>query len=194
MVMLNFKKYTLHVSLLCLIAFPSLIEADLFQNIRNHYAYTNENINSFTTKEYFNVFLSDNVNDDNFSYEAKNIFQLALSDMVVSSNKEYTKITLKFDSRGEDQVSEYYYYKGDIFFVFKAITEYSKNKDDDNFEKSSKKIIQNRYYFDNQKMIRWINDEKHQVDSNSKQFKKNNKQILSDSKTYFRLRHILEQK
>lgn len=66
------------------------------------------------------------------------------------------------------------------------------NKDDDNFVKSSKKIIQNRYYFDNQKMIRWINDEKSQVDSNSKQYKESAKQILSDSKMYLRLKDILQ--
>jgi hypothetical protein len=185
--MLSFKKYLLSASLLCSIYFPSVIQADLFQDIRAKYAYTNENINSFTTKEYFNVFLSDDINESNFSYEAKNIFQLALSNITVSSNNEYTKIILTFDSRGEDQISEYYYFKGNIYFVYKVITEYSKNKDEDNFLESNKKILQNRYYFDNQKMIRWINNDKHQVDSTSKQYKESAKQILHDSKVYFQL-------
>lgn len=41
-------------------------------------------------------------------------------------------------------------------------------------------------------MIRWINDEKSQVDSNSKQYKESAKQILSDSKMYLRLKDILQ--
>ena len=102
-------------------------------------------------------------------------------------SKKLKKAVVSFDSEREDQTSEYYYFEDKVFFVFKVRTKYKKSKWSDNFNKNDKEVFENRYYFSDNKLIKWIDSNKSIVNL-EKVDKKIEKQIISDSELYRKIK------
>lgn len=187
--MSNYKRYVSFFIICLVLTWPVKIQAEVFQDIRTNYHYTNDHLKSFKVKKYSDVFLSINKNDETFSYEANAVFQLAVTDMKVYSYKNYTKIVLTFDARGEDRISEYYYYNDKLYFAFTTVAEYAKNKDEDEdgFDHTKKRIVEDRYYFNKEQMIRWIHDKGKHINSTRDEYKKKAEEILHDAKVYIKI-------
>jgi hypothetical protein len=96
------------------------------------------------------------------------------------------KAVVQFDGGRADLISEYYFWNDTLIFVLKTRTDYEKPKWADDFNATSKTIKENRYYFNKDELIQWIESDKKQVDL-SKVDKKIEKEIISDSKLYMHI-------
>jgi len=77
-------------------------------------------------------------------------------------------------------ITEYYYYdNSSLFFVFTIKEIYSAPAYLEESEVVSKE--ENRYYFHNKKMIRWLDNDRKKIDKNSKEFKEKETEILNDA-------------
>jgi len=89
---------------------------------------------------------------------------------------------IKLNVFGEMGKSEedYYFYDNKLIFVYQV--DYTYNAPmyaEDIFDEKKTKISRNRFYFINQKMVKWLNNKLEQVPSRSKKFKNREKSILS---------------
>lgn len=77
---------------------------------------------------------------------------------------------------------EYYYHKdGKLFFVFCDNVQYNapasmtremaEEQGTEAFDRKKSIVTEDRYYFENNRMIRWVNKNKKQVDPNTQEFK-----------------------
>lgn len=73
-------------------------------------------------------------------------------------------------------LEEYYYSDGKLIFVYEKIFHYNKPM-------TGKVIrtVENRYYFDNDQLIRWVEGNGKQADPASEEFRSNQKQFLENS-------------
>lgn len=86
---------------------------------------------------------------------------------------------------------EYYYQKGGLIFVFyeyhrynvpfNVTPEVAKEIGSEPFDPRKTRIREERYYFNTGKMIRWLDEEKKEVDVKSKDFKEAEKEIMNFS-------------
>ncbi len=157
--------------------------------IRERFNNINTSISNFTKKENKDISISKDTNPDNYAFESENIYRLAVTNV----NRFYEDATLKkaivkFEGSQEDLISEYYYWNDKIFFVFKTKINYSKAKWSDHFNESDAKKIESRFYFQNNKLIKWLDHQKAQIDLNSAETKKKEQEILSDSQLYKNLK------
>lgn len=74
---------------------------------------------------------------------------------------------------------EYYYSNGKLIFVFEKVSHYNKPM-------SGKVIrtVENRYYFDNDQMIRWIDENQKQADTSGEEFRSKQKDLLENSNRF----------
>jgi hypothetical protein len=74
---------------------------------------------------------------------------------------------------------EYYYSSGKLIFVFEKVFHYNKPM-------SGKVVrtVENRYYFDNDNLIRWIDEKGKQIDSSTEEFRSKQKDTLENSHRY----------
>jgi hypothetical protein len=76
-------------------------------------------------------------------------------------------------------VEEYYFANGKLIFVFEKVLHYNKPM--------SGKVVhtmENRYYFDNDNLIRWIEENGKQADTSSEEFRSKQKELLDHSKLF----------
>lgn len=78
--------------------------------------------------------------------------------------------------------TEYYYNNGQLFFVFDVDYKYNRpiywdeetaaqNNDTEAFDDDKTVILENRYYFKDEQLIRWIKHNKEKVDSDDEDYK-----------------------
>ena len=74
---------------------------------------------------------------------------------------------------------EYYYSNGKLIFVFEKVSHYNKPM-------SGKVVrtVENRYYFDNDQMIRWIDENGKQADTSGEEFQSKQKDLLENSNRF----------
>ncbi|HYJ87256.1 MAG TPA: hypothetical protein VEW46_14440 [Pyrinomonadaceae bacterium] len=74
---------------------------------------------------------------------------------------------------------EYYYLDGKLIFVFEKVSHYNKPM-------SGKVVrtVENRYYFDNDQMIRWLDQNQKQGDSTGEEFRSKQKDLLETSNLF----------
>ncbi len=153
--------------------------------IKKWFGEINASISNYKKKENTDIDIYKDSTPDKYSYESEEIYQLAMVHLErYYENNELKKAVVKFDGHQEDQVSEYYFWNNSLFFVYKTKVYYSKPKSSDDFAKSNKETAENRFYFQNDKLIRWLDNDKNQVDLADAAAKKMEEEILSDSYLY----------
>jgi hypothetical protein len=163
-------------------------ESDRIGWIRGEFIRINSSIETFNKISNPDIYLSRDKVSPEFSFEAYDIYGLAMANLDrFYESKKLKKAVVSFDSEREDQTSEYYYFEDKVFFVFKVRTKYKKSKWSDNFNKNDKEVFENRYYFSDNKLIKWIDSNKSIVNL-EKVDKKIEKQIISDSELYRKIK------
>jgi hypothetical protein len=105
------------------------------------------------------------------------------------TDKILVKAVVTFDGDREDLTSEYYFHNQQLFFVFKKKIEYHKPKWDKEFDPKKKTVLENRFYFENDKLIRWVDSSKKMRKTTDAEFKTKEQQILSDANLYREIEH-----
>ncbi len=67
-------------------------------------------------------------------------------------------------------VGEYYFHNGKLFFIYESTMEYNEPIYSENFDLKKSKTEWNRYYFIDDKMVRWLDNDKKEVKKDSKSF------------------------
>jgi antitoxin component YwqK of YwqJK toxin-antitoxin module len=99
------------------------------------------------------------------------------------------KVKLYFESG--KVIGEYYYQNGSLIFAFYEAHHYNvpfyvtsetaKEIGSEAFDPKKTKISEDRYYFNNGKMIRWLDENNKEVNANSEEFKEAEKRITDFS-------------
>ncbi|MDO5986636.1 hypothetical protein Q4Q39_04375 [Flavivirga amylovorans] len=153
--------------------------------IRKRFNDINASISSFTKKESKDISVSKDMNPENYAFESESIYRMAMANLDrFYQGDDLKKSIVSFQGDKADLVSEYYYWNNKLFFVFKTKTVYQNPKWSEDFKESDKEKIENRFYFENDKLIRWIDQDKNQIDLNKEEAKNTEKETLSDSQLY----------
>ena len=169
------------ISILLLTGFSN---TDLIEQIRNEYNLINKSLDSYTKVENNDINVYKDLNPDNYSFESEDIYQLAIINMIrYYDSVEIKKAVVKFDGDRQDLISEYYFKNDSLFFVFKTRIDYKNPKWSDDFNESEKDIIENRFYFNDNKLVKWIDSEKNIVDLTTVE-KTISENIICDSELY----------
>ena len=85
-------------------------------------------------------------------------------------------------------IMEFYYQNGSLIFAYRESHQYNapfymtpekaKEVGSEPFDPKKTKIVENRYYFLNGKMIRWLDEAKKQIDTRTTEFKEAETEIL----------------
>jgi hypothetical protein len=169
------------ISILLLTGFSN---TDLIEQIRNEYNLINKSLDSYTKVENNDINVYKDLNPDNYSFESEDIYQLAMINLIrFYDNGKIKKAVVKFNGDRQDLISEYYYKNDSLFFVFKTRIDYKNPKWSENFNETDKKVLENRFYFNREKLIKWIDFNKETVDLNAIDSTLT-KKILGDSELY----------
>jgi hypothetical protein len=74
---------------------------------------------------------------------------------------------------------EYYYSNGKLIFVFEKVFHYNRP-----MTGKIVRTVENRYYFDNDQMIRWIDENQKQADASGEEFGSKQKDLLENSNRF----------
>ena len=136
---------------------------DPVESIRQHYASINKN-----------VALYRRVKKDLSGFSAEG------GDLVAYFHgPTIMKIAATFLGETGRTVEEYYYWDGKLIFVFRRESHYDKPL-------SGKVVstVENRFYFSNEKMIRWIDENGKQIASDKDEYKGKQNEYLKSSKQF----------
>jgi hypothetical protein len=160
------------------------------EQIRQWYVETNKNIDSFTKVVDNDINVYKDINPERYSYESTEIYRLGIVNLErFYSGKILVKATITFEGDREDLTSEYYFHNQHLIFVFKKKIDYDKPKWDDHFDINKRTIFENRFYFNSDKLIKWIDADKNIRKATDPEFKKKEQQILSDAALYQEIKH-----
>lgn len=98
--------------------------------------------------------------------------------------KDIKMITVEFDDKSGRSIQEYYYWNGALICFYEGrIKDPPKKAREikDSLPSGEKQIEENYYYFDNGKMIRWVDKTKKEIDIRSGKFKKTERRIINFS-------------
>lgn len=90
-----------------------------------------------------------------------------------------TKISATFYGESGKAAEEYYYWEGKLIFVLRTDYAYSKPL--------SGKVVRtevSRFYFNNEKLIRWLDQNQKQVASETSEYREKQKEYLDNSKLF----------
>lgn len=107
-------------------------------------------------------------------------------------NKNLKKIIETYYGEMGQLIREYYYKDGQLFFVLNQDHEYNRpmywdektareNNDDEFFDQNKSKILEERYYFLENKLVIWLDNEKKEVKNSRDVFKEKESEIIEDS-------------
>jgi len=136
---------------------------DKITQIRKWYAETNHNIEKY-----------EKVSRTFFGKSSEG------SDLTLFREKDYVVKMIQSDIGAMGRVhTEYYMNENNLYFIFQKQLLYDRPL----IDKDAKldKVVENRYYFWEGEMIRWINEQGEQVEPSSDNFKSQAKQLLNDS-------------
>lgn len=102
------------------------------------------------------------------------------------------KIVATYFGETGKSIVEYYYHEGELFFVFNQKYKYNRPiiydeemaaefGDDEVFDISKSTITEDRYYFDKDELIRWLDNDKEEVASTSDEFAEKNTELIENS-------------
>jgi len=137
---------------------------EIIKNIRIKYSKINNDLNNYDKFDFLDVGLFKDISPNRYSKEGSKLYRLAIINCVkYTMNDSVRKIILTFDCESEFQTSEYYIWNNKLFFVFKSRTQYLKPRWADDFKEKDKHIIENRYYINENKIIRWLDENKKEI-------------------------------
>jgi hypothetical protein len=155
------------------------------EQIRSWYNEINKDVNKFSKVVSNDIDVYKDLNPEKYSYESTEIYRLAVVNLErFYSDGKLVKAIAKFEGDREDLTSEYYFHDQLLFFVFKTKIEYDKPKWDQKFDPNKKIISENRFYFDSNKLLNWIDSNKKIKKPTDPEFKTKERQILSDASLY----------
>lgn len=104
---------------------------------------------------------------------------------------ELKKLIVSIYGETYKQIQEYYLLKNKLSFVYHKFYKYNRpiywdstamkdNKDDQVFDIGKSTIEEQRFYFDSDKMIQWINENNTKENSSTKEFKDKETEIAND--------------
>lgn len=134
-------------------------EDGILQNIRRKYAEINANLGQYKHNTKVSVD-GDGEGSDVVNYLYKDSVKLIIETDYWENGKERTA---------------YYYDKNEIIFIYDTKYRYSVPIYDSLFKESHSRLEESRSYFNNRKMIKWIDDKKRDVPVNSIEFKESGK-------------------
>jgi len=170
--------------LISILLFTGFSDTDLIEQIRNEYNLINKSFDSYTKVENNDINVYKDLNPDNYSFEGEEIYRIAMINLIrYYDNGEIKKAVVNFNGDRQDLISEYYYKNDSLFFVFKTQLDYKNPKWSKDFNKTDKKVLENRFYFNGEKLIKWIDFNKETVDLTAIDSTLT-KKILSDSELY----------
>ncbi len=160
-------------------------ESEEIVSIKKWFSEINSSISNYKKKENKDIDIYKDSNPEKYSYESERIYRLAMVDLErYYESNELRKAIVRFYGYQEDLISEYYFWNDSLFFVFKTEINYLKSKSADDFTESDKKKMESRFYFQNGKLIRWLDHNKKQMNLTDVKAKKIEQEILSDSRLY----------
>lgn len=162
--------------------------SDPIKEIRQRYSAVHNSINEYKKLKNNDINVYKDLNPIRYSFESTTVFRLGMIDLERFYDKDnLRKTVVKFEGDRGDLVSEYYYWQDSVFFVFKRRIDYGKPKWSSNIDLNKIEIKEDRYYFHNDSLIRWVDHEGNIVDL--KEIDSNiGKQILSDANLYLELK------
>ncbi len=170
--------------LISILLFTGFSGTDLIEQIRNEYNLINKSLDSYTKVESNDINVYKDLNPDNYSFESVEIYRLAIINLITYYDSgEIKKAVVKFDGDRQDLISEYYYKNDSVFFVFKTRIDYKNPKWSDDFNETEKDILENRFYFNDNKLIKWIDSVNNIVDLITVE-KTISENIISDAELY----------
>ncbi|MCY1636497.1 hypothetical protein [Marinifilum sp. D737] len=170
--------------LISILLFTGFSNTDLIEQIRNEYNLINKSLDSYTKVENNDINVYKDLNPDNYSYESEDIYRLAMINLIrYYDNGEIKKAVVNFNGDRQDLISEYYYKNNSLFFVFKTQIDYKNPKWSDDFNGADKKVLENRFYFNGEKLIKWIDSGSNMTDLKTVD-KIIIENIISDSELY----------
>ena len=141
-------------------------------DIKKQFMMINNNLSSYTKNR---------IKIDGISSEG------AVADIYKNSAGLIELIKLKvFGEMGKSE-DDYYFYDNKLIFVYQV--DYTYNAPmyaEGMFDEKKTKISRNRFYFINQKMVKWLNNKLEKVSPTSKKFKEKEKGILNFVKRNFK--------
>ncbi|MCK4576021.1 hypothetical protein KAU34_06415 [candidate division WOR-3 bacterium] len=146
---------------------PSKTETEIIEDIRKEFTLINNNTTNYRRVEKTLLAYEDGGEDLEAYFKGNKI----------------RKIVYKGYGPVIKSVEEYYYWPTSaLFFVFRKTTNY--DKPPMHFDDAIETTKENRYYFHNNKLIRWLDENKRQVAKTDPQFIQEQKTILDDSNKY----------
>ncbi len=114
-----------------------------------------------------------------------------------TNNKEFTVIEVDLFFETGNTHTEYYYKNKQLFFVFEKQATYNRpiyydkdyaleEGDTEFFETKKTVFTENRYYFNNQKLIRWLNENKKEVNLMLSETKEKENTLLKEALNYLK--------
>ncbi len=153
--------------------------------IRQQFQEINSDIESYKKVETPDINVYKDISPDNYSYESTQIYRLAIVNMVRYYRDDVlVKAGWTFQGDRADLKSEYYYDDDGLLFAFQQLSDYDEPKWSDNFNEEQKKLIENRYYFNLNKLIRWIDETGKMTEQQTEKLEELEKKVLSDSELY----------
>lgn len=155
-------------------------DKDLDQ-IRSWFKEINTNIDQFKQVELLYIEVFSDIISDKHSIEGTKIYRLANTNMTKYFDENVLiKIVVTFNGDREELVSEYYLRESSLYFVDKRKIIFHKPKWHDEFDESNKSVLKNRFYFNNNKLLRWINTDVESIGKMNPNFTKHESIILND--------------
>lgn len=147
-------------------------EDEIVKKIRDQFTQINSNLKTYKTVE-------------------KEVFESTEGGSVKGYYDNGTLVSIHYEVFGEmgGLKEDYYFSNGKLFFVYSLTQNYSAPVYVEGSTVSSS--TEQRYYLDNEKLIRWLNNEKKKVDKNLNTFKESEEMVLNDSK---KLQKMLNEK
>ena len=153
--------------------------------IRQQFQEINSNIESYRKVETPDINVYRDISPDNYSYESTEIYRLAVVNMVRYYRGDVlVKAELTFDGDRQNLRSEYYFDENGLLFAFQQRTDFDEPKWSDTFNEHEKDVIENRYYFNSNKLIRWIDQTGTTTELRTEQLEEHERKVLSDAELY----------
>jgi hypothetical protein len=135
--------------------------ADPIQTIRQHYTRINGNVRLYTKVK---------KDLDGFSAEGGQL-------VAYSHGPTIMKMVATFFGEGGRATEEYYYWDGKLIFVLRTDYRYDKP-----LSGKVVKTTENRFYFNDDKLIRWIDENSKQPASDTNEYQEKQNEYLKSSK------------
>jgi hypothetical protein len=122
-----------------------------------------------------------NANETRYKLKQKDITGLSTEGGIIKAfynQKDLKKLTVILYGEEGFSSESYYYNNGKLMYVFSQLSLYDKPFGE------VKSISSNKYYYDNKRLVTWLNDEGEPVKTDNEQYKEAEKLMLYNSNNF----------